>query len=137
MKLMKSAAIAGVLIIMAGLFGFNSLHSRETFMIGRADMERVFNEYSGTKAFQEEISGLEEDFQRAQQEGDQQKLMEIHQNFQIKQSMLIENFQAAIQEAAASVSERMNVHIIVAEVLYHSDQAEIVDVSEELIEKMN
>ncbi len=137
MKLMKSAAIAGILIIMAGLSGFSALEAGETVMIGLADMERVFHEYSGTKAFQEEISGIEEDFQRAQQEGDQQKLMEIQQNFQIKQSRLIENFQAAIQEAASPVSERMNVHIIVAEVLYHSDKAEIVDVSDELIEEMN
>ena len=136
MKFVKSAAIAGILIIMAGLSGFNLLHSAETIMIGQAEMERVFNEYQGTKDFQEEIAGIQEDFQRAQQEGDQQKLMEIQQNFQIKQNQLIENFQAALKEASAPVSERMNVHIIVAEVLYHSDNAQIVDVSDELIEEM-
>ena len=136
MKFVKSAAIAGILIIMAGLSGFNLLHSAETILIGQAEMERVFNEYQGTKDFQEEIAGIQEDFQRAQQEGDQQKLMEIQQNFQIMQNQLIENFQAAIKEASAPVSERMNVHIIVAEVLYHSDSAQIVDVSDELIEEM-
>lgn len=136
MRLTRTAAIAGALIIMAVLFGFNILQAGEAVMIGQADMGRVFNEYQGTKDFQEEMAGIEQEFQEAQQDGDQQKLMEIQQNFQIKQNRLIQNFQNALEKASGPVSEKANVHIIVAEVLYHSDSAEIVDVSAELIEQM-
>ncbi len=136
MRLTRTAAIAGALIITAVLFGFNILQAGEAVMIGQADMERVFNECQGTKDFQEEVAGIQQEFQEAQQAGDQQKLMEIQQNFQIKQNQLIQNFQNALEEASGPVSEKANVHIIVAEVLYHSDSAEIVDISDELIEQM-
>ncbi len=137
MKMARTAAVAAVFLIMAGLFGFSTLQSQETVTIGTADMERVFSEYQGTKDFEAEMEKIQQDFQTAQQEGNQQRLMEIQQEFQIKQGQLIQNFHEAIEKASAPVSEKTGVQIIVAEVLYRTEAASVIDVSEELIAEMN
>ena len=106
-------------------------------MIGQVDMEKVFNEYRDTKDLQAEIGKINEDLKKAQQEGDGQKLSELQQDFQVRQSQLVEKFHSEIEKASASVSERMDLNIVVAEILYTTDKAEVVDVSDELIKEMN
>ncbi len=106
-------------------------------MVGQVDLEKVFNEYSGTKDFNEGINEVQENLQNAQKEGDQQKIKEIQQDFQTKRSQLIETFYAEIEKASSRISERMNVEVVAAEVLYNTDKADVVDVSDELIKEMN
>ncbi len=106
-------------------------------MIGQVDMEKVFNEYRDTKDLQAEIGKINEGLKKAQKEGDRQKLGEIQQDFQARRSQLVKKFHSEIEKASASVSERMNLNIVVAEVLYNTDKAEVVDVSNELIKEMN
>ncbi len=132
----KSAAIAGILLIAAGFSGFAAAQSAQAVIIGQADMERVFGQYRPVQDFQAEIEKVQEDFQKAQEEGNQQKLMEIQQDFQIKQNMLMQTFQKDLRKASAAVSGKMNLHVIAVEILYHSDAAEVADVTDELIENM-
>jgi Skp family chaperone for outer membrane proteins len=135
MKLIKSAVISVILILAAA--GFTPAEEAELVTIGQADMEKVFSEYQGTKDFQEKIGKMQENLQKAQQEEDREKLMEIQKDFQEGQNQLIRSFQEALENASAPVSKKMNLNIIVAEVLYHSDKVEILDVSDELIKEMN
>ncbi len=106
-------------------------------MVGQVDLEKVFSEYSGTKDFNEGIGKVQEDLQNAQQEGDRQKADEIQKDFQANRSQLIEDFHAEIQKASSRISERMDVELVVAEVLYSTDKAEVVDISDELIKEIN
>ncbi len=136
MRSIKSAAIAGILLIAAGFSGFAAAQSTQTVTIGQADMEKVFGQYRPVQDFQAEIEKVQEDFQKAQEEGNQQKLMEIQQDFQIKQNMLMQTFQEDLRKASAAVSGKMNLHVIAVEILYHSDEAEVTDITDELIEHM-
>ncbi len=136
MRPIKSAAIAGILLIAAGFSGFAAAQSARTVTIGQADMEEVFGQYRPVQDFQAEIEKVQEDFRKAQEEGNQQRLMEIQQDFQIKQNMLMQTFQEDLRKASAAVSGKMNLHVIAVEILYHSDAAEVADVTDELIEHM-
>ncbi len=106
-------------------------------MVGQVDLEKVFNEYSGTKDFNEGIGEVQENLQNAQKEGDQQKIKEIQQDFQTKRSQLVETFYSEVEKASPRISEKMDVELIVAEVLYKTDKADVADVSDELIKEMN
>ncbi len=134
----KDFAVIGMFLIMTGVlaFGAGQAESAE-IRIGQLDMERIYNSYPGMQAFQVEIQGLQQDFQQAQEAGDQNKLMELQQEFQAKQDEFHTEFESDLNEATAAVGERKDVHLIVAEVIYHADTAEVLDVSEAMIEEMN
>ena len=139
MKLVgKDVAVIGMCLILAGVlaFGAGQAESAE-IRIGQLDMERIYNSYPGMQAFQAEIQGLQQDFQQAQEAGDQQRLMELQQEFQTKQDTFHSEFESDLNEATAAVGESENVHLIAAEVIYHADTAEVVDVSDAMIEEMN
>ena len=57
--------------------------------------------------------------------------------FQSKQDAFHREFESGLREATAAVGGRENVDLIVAEVIYHTDAAETVDVSAAMIEEMN
>lgn len=139
MKLVgKDIAVTGMLIMLAGVlaFGAGQAESAE-IRIGQFDMERIYNSYPGMQAFQMEIQSLQQDFQQAQEAGDQNRLMELQQDFQTKQEEFHAEFESDLNEATAAVGESENVHLIAAEVIYHADTAEVVDVSDAMIEEMN
>lgn len=139
MKLVgKDVAVIGMFLVLAGVlvFGAGQAESAE-IRIGQLDIERIYNSYPGMQTFQAEIQGLQQDFQEAQEAGDQNKLMELQQEFQTKQDEFHAEFESDLSEATAAVGESENVHLIAAEVIYHADTAEVVDVSDAMIEEMN
>ena len=134
----KYVAVIGIFLMLAGVLalGAGRVESAE-IRIGQLDMERVYNSYPGMRTFQSEMQSLQMEFQQAQEAGDQNKLMELQQEFQAKQDTFHREFESDLREATAAVGGRENVDLIVAEVIYHTDAAETVDVSAAMIEEMN
>ncbi len=104
--------------------------------IGKVDLERVFQAYQGTIELKGDLKSIQEEFQQAQKNGDQPKVAESQQKFRSLQEDNIRNFQEDIGRAAAEVSKNNDIPVITADVLYKADKAEVVDVTEKVIEKI-
>ncbi len=138
MKFWKLAAIAGICIMLGGLYGCEDVEAQAArARIGQVDVERVYNEYHGMPGFQAEMQGIQQEFQQAQEAGNQQKLMELQQEFQLKQESFHAEFESSMADATEAVSGEAGVDLVVAEVIYHGDDVEVVDISGELIAEMN
>jgi Skp family chaperone for outer membrane proteins len=134
----KDVRVMWMFLLLAGVLAFGACQAETAeIRIGQLDMERVYNSYPGIQTFQAEMQNLQTEFQQAQEAGDQNKLMELQQQFQTKQDEFHAEFKSDLNEATAAVGEREDVHLIVAEVIYHADNAEVVDVSEAMIEEIN
>ncbi len=134
---MKSVYRAGAFLVLAAICAFGSPQAAAETGVGQIDIQRVYNEYHGMMEFEADMHEIQREFQEAQEAGDQARLMELQQEFQARQEEFHREFEASLIEATEKITEETNLEIVVAEVIYHKPGAEIVDVSEELIEAMN
>ncbi len=138
MKFWKLAAIAGTCIMLGGLYGCEDAEAQAArIRIGQVDVERVYNEYHGMREFQAGMLDIQQEFQQAQEAGDQQKLIELQQEFQLKQEAFHAEFESSLADATEAVSGEAGVDLVAAQVIYHGDDVDVVDISGELIAEMN
>ena len=105
--------------------------------IGVVEREVVFQNYAGAEKFRAQSQDLQQQFTKAQQQGDQQKLREIQARFTQLQTELQQKFERDLGDAAAKLADEKDLDFVVAEVVYQSDAVSEVDLTETLIEKIN
>ncbi len=135
MRFMKAAAIAGIFIMTAG-FRPDTAESAQA-SVGKIDMRRVYEEYHGIKEFKAEMQKKQQELQQAQEAGDEPKFMALYQGMQARQEEFQRDFESNLIKSAESVAVEANLDMVVIEVLYHTDEGKIKDVSGELIAEMN
>lgn len=109
----------------------------ENVHIGVFKSERVFEAYPGTQEFTVAIQGLQQEFMRAQETGDQQLLQEIQSRYTQMQQQLQQNFERDIKAASREVARAKKIDLIVSEVIYRAEDVKEVDLTPDLIEVMN
>ena len=101
--------------------------------IGTYDMQQVFEALEVGQLLQQRMSALQAEAQRAQQAGDHARLQELQGEAQQIQQDVIEDFRTRIEDASPGIAEANDVHFIVAEVIYVGPEAEVIDLTTDLI----
>lgn len=134
----KAAVLAVICLAAAGVHGPRFAESSEfKARVGQVDMEKVYRGYHGTLEFQAEVREIQRKFQEAQEAGEHEKLMELQRGFQEKQEAFHRKFESRMTRATAEMGDEAGVDMIVAEVIFKSDDIEVVDVSGDLVSRMN
>jgi len=117
--------------------GTQSSNQANTTRIGVVENARVYQAYGPAQAFNQQAQAMQQEFARAQQSGDQQKIQEIQARFNQMQTELTEKFEKDLEAASRSVAKDEKFSMIVGEVLYAPENVKEVDVTQDLIAIIN
>jgi cell fate (sporulation/competence/biofilm development) regulator YlbF (YheA/YmcA/DUF963 family) len=106
--------------------------------IGTFQPQTAFESYHGAAAMNERMMELQQQMQEAQQQGDQQALMDAQMRMQQLQNEVIEQFYADLEEAMPDVAKEANVKIVAVDVVYTDDSiGEAKDITEHIVKHLN
>lgn len=126
-----SIALAGI-----ALFTPHASKANEdtpTMKVGTFQPSQVAAELGLREKIQQEMAGLQQRMQTAQQSGDQQAMQAIQGEAQKIQQDMVQTFQETIDNALPGVAQDAGVELIALEVAYAADGVETVDVTESLV----
>ncbi len=142
------ALIAGVLITAAMFtgqlnaqdqlpFGQTSAErdskTKEAFKVGTYNPQAAFEQHPLQEKLMEQYTSLEVAIQKAQQDGDQQKAMQLQQQFEQQRTQIIEQFQQDVEKALPEVAEAADVKVIALEIAYTADDVKTQDVTAHIV----
>lgn len=104
--------------------------------VGVVAVDRVFEAYPGMQEFNQQAQSLQQKFTEAQQTGDQQRQMEIQQQYAELRTQFDAEFRRDLEEVARKVARDKGVRVIAAEVIYRADDVQDVDLTPDLVEAM-
>jgi len=113
--------------------GRNEIANGAAAQVGVVALDRVFESYPGTQKFNQQAQTLQQQFAQAQQQGDQQRVMEIQNEFTQLRVKLDESFQRDLKDTAKSLAKEMDLKLIAANVVYQADDVEQVDLTPDMI----
>jgi hypothetical protein len=112
--------------------------AEKTVQTGTYQPQRVFEQYHRTQELMEFLHELQGEAQIAQQEGDQQKMIELQMRFQQREQQLMDAFMQEMEKAMPEVAREANVDIIALEIQYKAPHVgDPTDLTEQLVAKMN
>lgn len=127
------AAIATVLVTQ------NATQAEEeagAMIVGTFEPGTVAQQTGLQEKMREQMAGLQQRMQAAQQEGDQAAMQKIQGEAQQIQKTAVESFQSSIDEALPTVAKAAGVQIIAVEVSYMAPGVESKDLTNAVIAEM-
>ncbi|MGC9455400.1 MAG: hypothetical protein ACP5HU_11130 [Phycisphaerae bacterium] len=113
-----------------------SNNDADKLVVGTYDPAQAFQASPGQKELEEKARDAQAEANQAQQEGDQQKLTQISQQFRMDQQRIIQQFQSDVEEVMPDVAESEGVKVVAVEVTYTAEDVETRDVTEALVEAL-
>ncbi|MGM0578429.1 MAG: hypothetical protein ACQEXJ_22075 [Myxococcota bacterium] len=101
--------------------------------VGTYEPQVVFESYPGKKKAMEDMAKVQADMQKAQQQGDQQQMMQLQQKAQAQQKKVLDDFEKAVRETVPDVAKAEGIDLVAVEVSYASDEVETVDLTQKII----
>lgn len=105
--------------------------------IGIYDAEAAFETHPAHKELQEATDRIQAQMQRAQEGGDQPRLLELQQEYKQKQEEAIARFQADVVKGLPVAAQVAGVEVVALQVLYTTDDVEVEDITSHLIGVLN
>ncbi|MBX3176946.1 MAG: OmpH family outer membrane protein [Candidatus Hydrogenedentes bacterium] len=122
---------------LAALLGSQgTTRAAEGFAIGTFEPGRIAEATGLQQRLSEQIGGLQQRMQQAQQEGDQEQMQQIQSEAQAMQQKAVAEFEASIDKALPAVAEEAGLKLIAVEVSYMAPDITSKDVTDEVIEEM-
>lgn len=133
------ATIAAMFVGLSGAQAQVSMQAQETpdksetvLQVGTYDAQKVFKQHPAQAELAKALSTAQEQFQTAQQEGDQQKMQQIQQEYQKTQGQVTEKFQQDVAGAMPVVARAVDVDVVALEVIYKTEEVRARDITSEL-----
>lgn len=106
--------------------------------VGIYDPQRAFQSYHGFHEFNSKMQELQREQAEAQQQGDQQRVMEIQNEMQQRQNETVQQFYSDVEGAIPDVAVKQDIRIVAMEVVWVApDMDAPIDITADLIESMN
>jgi Skp family chaperone for outer membrane proteins len=106
---------------------------QSTLQVGTYDVEATFQQHPAQKELEKASQSSQAQMQAAQQEGDQQKLHQIQQQFEQTRSQVVEKFYRDVNKAMPTAAKAADVKVVAAEVSYTAKDVETKDITPQLI----
>lgn len=107
---------------------------KATVRVGVYNQEQVFQQYPAREELLKVYESAQADIQKAQQEGNQQRVQQLQQELQVKQQQIIQQFENDVEEALPDVAREANVHVVALEVVYTAEGVNTKDLTAEIAE---
>lgn len=132
--LFTTAVVALVVAAGASVAGFDlSAQEEGQIAIGTYQPQAVAQAVGLQQQIMQDMEGLQQRMQQAQQEGDQQAMQEIQAEAQQIQQDAADDFLADIEAVMAQVAEETGVSVIATDVTYTAPGVTTQDVTEDVI----
>lgn len=125
-----------VILASAVLLASVPLHAAD-MRLGVYNLQQVYENYPGLEGLEQDMQAIQREAQSAQQQQDQQRLQQLQREAQELQQETMQRFQAEVEEVSSGLAEDHNVDAIVVEVVHYRDNVELVDLTREVIGKLN
>jgi hypothetical protein len=134
-----AVAVAGGLLVSAGVNAQTdapSTQPADKLVVGTYDPMQAFQAYPGRTELEQKARTAQSDARQAQQEGDQQKMMQISRQFQADRQRIIEQFQSDVDGAMPAVAKQQGVQVVVVQVVYTAPNVETRDVTQAVVKQI-
>lgn len=105
--------------------------------IGVVEVQRVFEAYPATQEFNRQAQAMQQQFAQAQQQGNQDMLMQIQAKFQQMQQKLRDDFRTEMEAATRDIAKQNEVTLVVSDVIYSANGAPEVDLTPDVIDAVS
>ncbi|MFP3937147.1 MAG: hypothetical protein ACLFVW_02305, partial [Phycisphaerae bacterium] len=109
----------------------------DKLVIGTYDPAQAFQSSAGQKELEQKASDAQAQAEQAKQEGNEQKMMQISQQFQMDQQRIIQQFQSDVEQVMPEVAESEGVKVVAVEITYAAEDVQTKDVTEALVEALD
>lgn len=133
--------LIGALALGVGFFN-SSTHAVQNdagdqMVIGTYDPQSAFEQYPARDDMMQQIQQGQQKMQEAQQQGDQQALIQLQQELEKLQQDTIASFYDDVKEALPQIAENQGIKVIAMEVVYTSDDVKSSDVTEQIVKSFD
>ena len=149
MRVSKGHFVAGVAVgaVAAAMIGAGGLavaqmdRDNDRVRVGTYTPQTAFSQYHQAEGLQRRAQEIQLAMQEAQEQGDQQRMIELQaemQQMQMAQQQVVERFLDDVEKAVPEIAREAGVSVFAVEIVYTSDEVgEPVDLTRELVEHIN
>lgn len=135
-----AAAIAALTLSMISAQGWAQGGADEgadtRIRVGTYDPQQVFNAYPGREQMMNQISEIQAQMQQAQQQQDEQRMIELQQRMQQQRNEAIQRFQSDVEQTLPVVAEDTDIDLVAVEVVFTRPGVETRDITSQVIEAL-
>lgn len=136
--LFATVAIGGLILAAQVYAGSHEADEAEAaeMAVGTYEPMVAFQSHPGFRELEEKGQAAQAEMQQAQETQDQEAMMRIHQQFQMDQQRIIEQFHNDLDQVMPKVAEREDVHVVAMEIVYSRPNVETRDVTEAVVAEL-
>lgn len=103
------------------------------FKVGTYRPQVAFEKHPLQKKLMQEYERFETAMGEAQQEGDQEKVRQVQQQFEQQRTQIVQQFHTDVQQALPEVAEEAGIKVIALEIAYTAEDVATQDLTEDLV----
>lgn len=127
-----SAAVIAVGVLAGG--DAVQANAADGLKVGTYSPQDAFEQYPARTDMVEQIQAAQQKMQQAQQDGDQQTLMQVQQEIEQLQQDTIQSFYKEVEEALPEIAAEQGVKVVAMEVVYTSDDVQSSDLTDQVVD---
>lgn len=101
---------------------------------GTYDPEQAFAQYPGREKLMETYQSALPALQKAQQEGDEKKALQLQQELSQKRDQIVKKFQNDVQQALPDIAKATGVQLVALQVVYTGEGVKTKDITPQVVE---
>jgi len=122
-------ALAAGLLVVSASAQQQGAANQSGVTVGTYEPQQLFNQHPDTQALMQELQGMQQQMQQAQQQGNREKLTQLQQQMQQKQQQAIEKFQNELQQTAVDVAGEQGIDVVAVQIIHTADEVQVQDMT--------
>lgn len=107
--------------------------AKDVLKIGTYNPQAVFDQHPLKDKLMKQYGTIQKATQKAQKEGDQQKVMKLQQQFEQQRNQIIEKFHSDVDKAIPAIAKKNGIKVIALEISYTADDIATKNVTKQLM----